>query len=95
MRLKGKVKWFDSKKGYGFITREDGQGDVFVHWSEVKSEGFKTLVQGEEVEFSLKEDPKGVKAVEVERLAPPASPRPRQQQRPQARSGRGAQRGRR
>lgn len=67
MRLKGKVKWFDSKKGYGFITREDGQGDVFVHWSEVKSDGFKTLVQGEEVEFSLKEDPKGVKAVEVER----------------------------
>jgi CspA family cold shock protein len=65
MKLKGKVKWFDSKKGYGFITREDGQGDVFVHWSEIKTEGFKTLVQGEEVEFSLKEDPKGVKAVEV------------------------------
>ncbi|MFZ8801715.1 MAG: cold shock domain-containing protein, partial [Candidatus Calescibacterium sp.] len=59
MRLKGKVKWFDSKKGYGFITREDGQGDVFVHWSEIKTQGFKTLVQGEEVEFSLKEDPKG------------------------------------
>jgi len=65
MKLKGKVKWFDSKKGYGFITREDGQGDVFVHWSEIKTEGFKTLVQGEEVEFSLKDDPKGVKAVEV------------------------------
>jgi len=65
MKLKGKVKWFDSKKGYGFITREDGQGDVFVHWLEIKTEGFKTLVQGEEVEFSLKDDPKGVKAVEV------------------------------
>jgi CspA family cold shock protein len=94
MRLKGKVKWFDSKKGYGFITREDGQGDVFVHWSEIKTEGFKTLVQGEEVEFSLKEDPKGVKAVEVERLAPPTSPRPRQGK-PQMRGVKGAPRGRR
>jgi cold shock protein len=94
MRLKGKVKWFDSKKGYGFITRQDGQGDVFVHWSEIKTEGFKTLVQGEEVEFSLKEDPKGVKAVEVERLAPPPSPRPRQGK-PQMRGVKGAPRGRR
>ena len=94
MKLKGKVKWFDSKKGYGFITREDGQGDVFVHWSEIKTEGFKTLVQGEEVEFSLKEDPKGVKAVEVERLAPPQFQRSRQGK-PQMRGGKGAPRGRR
>ncbi|GBD03509.1 Cold shock-like protein [bacterium HR19] len=78
MRLKGTVKWFDSKKGYGFISREDGQGDVFVHWTEIKSEGFKTLVQGEQVEFSLKEDQKGVRAVEVQRLSPPRST-PRQQ----------------
>jgi CspA family cold shock protein len=94
MRLKGKVKWFDSKKGYGFITREDGQGDVFVHWSEIKTQGFKTLVQGEAVEFSLKEDPKGLKAVEVERLAPPSSPRPKQVK-PQMRGGKGVPRGRR
>jgi CspA family cold shock protein len=94
MRLKGKVKWFDSKKGYGFITRQDGQGDVFVHWSEIKTEGFKTLVQGEEVEFSLKEDPKGVKAVEVERLAPPPFQRPKQGK-PQMRGGKWAPRGRR
>ncbi len=51
--MRGTVKWFSAEKGYGFITREDGEGDVFVHFSEIQGEGFRTLDEGQEVEFDL------------------------------------------
>ena len=61
---RGRVKWFNEKKGYGFIAREDGD-DVFVHYSGIKKGGFKTLHEGQEVEFELHEDEKGLKAINV------------------------------
>jgi CspA family cold shock protein len=60
----GKVKWFNEKKGFGFISREDGE-DVFVHFSEIKSSGFKTLAENQEVTFDIKEGPKGLQAANV------------------------------
>lgn len=62
--MRGTVKWFDPKKGYGFITKKEG-GDVFVHWSAVEMEGFKTLKEGQEVEFEIQEGPKGPQAAHV------------------------------
>ena len=64
--LKGRVKWFNDQKGYGFITQDDS-ADVFVHHSAIKMEGFRTLREGEEVEFELLESPKGLQAVNVSR----------------------------
>jgi CspA family cold shock protein len=61
----GKVKWFNEQKGYGFISRDDGD-DVFVHYSEIASSGFKTLVEDQEVTFELKEGPKGLQATNVQ-----------------------------
>ena len=62
----GKVKWFDSKKGYGFILSEDGKEDIFVHFSSIKSnEEFKTLKEGMSVEFELAEGKKGKQAINV------------------------------
>jgi CspA family cold shock protein len=61
---KGKVKWFNETKGYGFITKEDGV-DVFVHYSEIQTNGFKTLAEGQEVNFEVSDGPKGPKAVNV------------------------------
>lgn len=61
---KGQVKWFDQKKGYGFITREDGD-DIFVHYSAIDSQGFKTLNEGDEVEFEVTEGKKGLQATNV------------------------------
>lgn len=61
---KGQVKWFDEGKGFGFIEREDGP-DVFVHFSSIQGEGFKTLAEGQAVEFEVVEDEKGLKAVNV------------------------------
>ena len=55
--MTGKVKWFNAEKGYGFIEREDG-GDVFVHFSAIQSEGFKTLEEGHPVPFDTEADPK-------------------------------------
>lgn len=63
--MKGRVKWFDERKGYGFIEREDGGGDVFVHFSAIQEEGFKTLTEGQEVEFDIREGQKGPQAVNV------------------------------
>jgi len=62
---KGTVKWFNDQKGFGFITREDGQGDVFVHYSGIEVDGYKTLTEGQRVEFEIKETPKGPQAVNV------------------------------
>jgi len=64
LRVTGKVKWFDGAKGYGFITR-DGGGDVFVHFSQIQGEGFRSLSEGQSVEFEVQEGPKGPLAVEV------------------------------
>ena len=61
---KGRVKWFNEKKGYGFISRDDGN-DVFVHFSAIKRDGFKTLYEGDEVEFEVSEGPKGLQATNV------------------------------
>lgn len=63
----GRVKWFDPKKGYGFIEAEDGSGDVFVHFSDIAGEGYRTLQEGERVKFELIESEKGPKAVHVEK----------------------------
>jgi len=60
----GTVKWFDAKKGYGFIEREDGD-DVFVHFSAIQDEGFKTLEDGEKVEFEIVEGDRGPQAEQV------------------------------
>jgi len=63
-RITGTVKWFNSAKGYGFISR-DGGDDVFVHFSAVQTEGFRKLDQGQRVEFSIEESPKGPQAANV------------------------------
>jgi CspA family cold shock protein len=65
--VKGKVKWFDSKKGYGFITGEDGN-DVFVHFSAVQMDGYRKLEEDEEVEFEVVEGDKGPQASNVRPL---------------------------
>lgn len=62
--MHGRVKWFNQEKGYGFIEREDG-GDVFVHYSAIQQEGFKTLTEGEEVEFDIVEGARGPQAANV------------------------------
>ncbi|MBN1873675.1 MAG: cold shock domain-containing protein [Anaerolineae bacterium] len=66
-RVKGTVKWFNERKGFGFIERASGAKDVFVHYSDITGEGFRTLVEGEEVEFSITEGERGPKAVNVSR----------------------------
>ncbi len=65
--MQGKVKWFNKDKGYGFIEREDGT-DVFVHFSAIQQEGFKTLQEGESVEFDIVDGPKGLQAANVMRV---------------------------
>ncbi|MDP2921017.1 MAG: cold-shock protein [Candidatus Omnitrophota bacterium] len=61
---RGKVKWFNNQKGYGFITPENGK-DVFVHHSVIQGEGYKSLEEGQEVEFDIQNGPKGEQAVNV------------------------------
>lgn len=65
--LTGTVKWFDAKKGYGFIEREEGD-DVFVHFSAIEEEGFKTLEDGQEVEFEIVEGDRGPQAANVVKI---------------------------
>ena len=64
-RVSGVVKWFSASKGYGFIERQDGP-DVFVHFSAIKAEGFRTLTQGQKVSFTIEQGPKGLQAADVE-----------------------------
>jgi len=64
----GQVKWFNEKRGYGFIQRDDGEKDLFVHFSAIKGDGFKTLKEGEKVRFEIENTPKGPKAKNVQIL---------------------------
>lgn len=68
MRTSGTVKWFNDSKGYGFITMENGKGDCFVHFSAIQGSGFKSLQEGERVEFDVVEGDKGPKAENVTKL---------------------------
>ena len=64
----GVIKWFDNKKGFGFIAQDEGGQDVFVHFSVVQGEGFKTLDEGDRVEFEVVQSDKGLKASSVTKL---------------------------
>jgi len=63
-RVIGTVKWFNASKGYGFIERPDG-ADVFVHYTAIQSEGYRTLQEGQQVEFAIEQGPKGLQAAQV------------------------------
>ncbi len=63
----GQVKWFNDAKGYGFITQDDGQ-DVFVHFSAIQANGFKSLAEGDKVEFEVTRGPKGLQAANVKKV---------------------------
>jgi CspA family cold shock protein len=65
MVTKGKVKWFDDKKGYGFIELDDGSGDIFVHYTAIQADGFRTLTKGQVVEFEVVDAEKGRQATNV------------------------------
>jgi CspA family cold shock protein len=66
--VRGKVKWFNDQKGYGFLSKEDGSGDVFVHFSSISGDGFKSLAEGDNVEFDVTESDKGPKAANVKKV---------------------------
>jgi len=68
MSVRGTVKWFSKEKGYGFITRDDTNTDVFVHFTDIQKEGFKTLEKGQKVEFEVVDDAKGPRAKNVKIL---------------------------
>jgi CspA family cold shock protein len=63
----GTVKWFNGAKGYGFITREEG-ADVFVHYNAIEGEGYRTLDEGDQVQFEIGEGPKGLQAIKVKKI---------------------------
>lgn len=66
--MKGKVKWFNESKGFGFIEQDNGK-DVFVHYSAIEGAGFRTLTEGDEVEFEVVESPKGLQASKVNKIS--------------------------
>jgi len=66
--MKGKVKWFNDQKGYGFIAKDDGSGDVFVHFSSISGEGYRSLAEGDTVEFDVVNSDKGPKASNVRKV---------------------------
>ena len=68
VKMKGTVKWFNNAKGFGFIGREDGNADVFVHYSAINVEGYKSLQEGDQVEFEIVDGQKGPQAGNVTRL---------------------------
>jgi len=68
VRLKGTVKWFNNAKGFGFIGREDGNPDVFVHYSAINNDGYKSLQEGDQVEFDIVDGQKGPQAGNVTRI---------------------------
>ena len=68
-RVKGTVRWFNRTKGYGFIRPDEGDRDVFVHYTAIVGQGFRNLEEGERVEFTIREPPKGLQAEQVGRLS--------------------------
>ncbi len=68
VRTNGTVKWFNNAKGFGFITQEENEGDIFVHFRSIQGDGYRTLNEGQTVEFTLTEGPKGLQAEDVLKL---------------------------
>ena len=68
MSKTGKVKWFNDAKGFGFVTPDDGSKDVFVHFSSIQGDGFKSLAEGDKIEFDVQESDKGPKAANVRKV---------------------------
>ncbi len=73
MLIIGRVKWFNTKKGYGFITRDDSDEDIFVHFTSIMGDGYRALEKGEDVQFELVEGPKGLQAQNVSKVQQEAS----------------------
>ncbi len=67
-RVRGTVKWFNNAKGFGFIRRKESDDDVFVHFRSIEGEGYRTLNEGQEVEFTVVDGPKGLQAEEVSKV---------------------------
>ncbi|HBG21450.1 MAG TPA: cold-shock protein [Desulfobulbaceae bacterium] len=67
--MQGKVKWFNASKGYGFLERPDGESDVFVHYSAIQGEGFRSLEEGDAVEFTIAKTDKGLQAENVSKMS--------------------------
>jgi CspA family cold shock protein len=65
---KGKIKWFNDQKGYGFVTPDDGSQDLFVHYQDIQGEGFKTLSEGQSVEYDVTKSEKGPKAINIKKI---------------------------